>query len=63
MVVGPGIQIKAVEGDTLAADRNFSDIGADLGVEPVAVHAEVARCIPQSQQPRLQRTGGDLVSH
>ena len=53
MPVGPGIEFKPVEGHALAADRDFSDIGADLAVESVAVHAEIVGRIAQSQQPRL----------
>ena len=51
-MVNPGIQFKAVEGNSLPADAQFSDVGADLGVEPVAVHAEVAGRVPEAQQAR-----------
>jgi hypothetical protein len=47
MLVGPGVQVKAVEGDALRADRDLSQVRAHLGVEPIAVHAKVAGRIAQ----------------
>jgi len=41
MLIGPRIEVKAVEGDPLGADRDLREAGAHLGAEPVAVHAEV----------------------
>lgn len=52
MVINPGVQFKPVERDPLSTDRDFSEVGPDVGIEPVAVHAEVARCVPEAQQPR-----------
>jgi hypothetical protein len=51
IVVDPGIEFKAVEGDALAADGDFREGGADLGVEAVAIHAEVAGRVPEAEQP------------
>ena len=47
MVLGPAIQVKAIEGDALSTDRNLAKRRAHLGIEPIAVHAEVARRIAQ----------------
>jgi hypothetical protein len=46
MVVGPGIEVKTVEGDTLVPDGNLGQIGSYFGIEAVAVHAEVERGVP-----------------
>jgi hypothetical protein len=48
----PGVQFKSVEGDALPTDRNVGEAGPDLGVEAVAVHAEIARCVPKAHQAR-----------
>jgi hypothetical protein len=45
MVVGPGVEVKAIEGDAAIADRDFSKKGAHLSIEAVAVHAQVRRCV------------------
>jgi len=50
IVLHPGIQFKAVEGDSLAADGDLGEAWADLGVEAVSVHAEVGRGIPEADQ-------------
>ena len=51
-MIDPGVQFKAVERDTLSTDRDFREVGADLCVEAVAVHAEVAWGIPEAKEPR-----------
>jgi len=45
MLLCPRVQFKSVECNALGADRNLGEIAADLGVEAVAVHAEVTRRI------------------
>jgi len=57
MVVDPGVQFKPVERDSLPTDRDFSEMGTDLRVEAVAVHAEVARGIPEAEEPRENGLG------
>jgi hypothetical protein len=58
IVLGPCIEVKTVEGDALDPDADLGDEWADLGIEPVAVHAEVVRRIAQANEPRQQeRTG------
>jgi hypothetical protein len=47
----PGIQFKSVEGDALFADTDFNEIWPYLGVKSVAVHAQVARRIAETNQP------------
>jgi hypothetical protein len=41
--VGPGVEFEAVEGDAAAADGHFSQPGSNLGVEAIAIDAQVAR--------------------
>ncbi len=52
MLVHPGIEIKAIEGFALDPDRNQRHPGPNLSIEPVLVHAEIARRIPEPEQPR-----------
>jgi len=44
-MVHPGVQIKAVEGNTLFADLNFNKIRTNLGVKSVPVHPKIERRI------------------
>ena len=46
----PVIEFKPIEGDTLFADVDFDEIRAYLGVESVAVHAEVTWRIAETNQ-------------
>jgi hypothetical protein len=39
IVVDPGVQFKAVEGDALATDRNGDEMRAHLAIEAISVHA------------------------
>ncbi len=50
MLVGPRIEVKAVESLTLGADGNHRDPGPHLAVEAVLVHAEISRSIPETEQ-------------
>jgi hypothetical protein len=52
ILLPPGIQFKAVECDALAADTDFAHVRPDIGVEAVAVHAEVTGSIPESEHSR-----------
>ena len=51
MLVDPGIEIKAIEGFALDADRNQRHPGPNLLIEAVLVHAEIPRRIPEPEQP------------
>jgi len=53
VLVSPLIEFMSVERNALFADRNIRDMWADLGVEAVAVHAEVIRGIAESEKTRL----------
>jgi hypothetical protein len=50
MVVGPGVEVKAIEGDAAIADRDFGEERAHLGIEPVAVHAQIRRRVAVPDQ-------------
>jgi len=39
MLVRPGVEVKAVEGEAMRADRYDGDVRAHLAVEAVLVHA------------------------
>jgi hypothetical protein len=54
IVIRPGVQINAVEGDTLRANRNRRDVRTHVMVEAVLVHAEVSRCVTQSNEARQE---------
>ena len=45
-MVHPGVQIKAIEGNSLFADLNFNEIRAHLTVKAVPVHTQIERRIP-----------------
>ena len=47
VVVHPGIELKAIECDALFTDRDFGKAGPYLGIEPIPIHAEIGRRIPQ----------------
>jgi hypothetical protein len=61
MLLGPLIQVKTIEGDTLGTDRYLGHPGAYLCIEPIAVHAKVARCIAQPDQAGQQQHRGGPV--
>ena len=62
-MVHPGIQFKPVEGDALLTDRDFSQVGPDFGIEPVAIHAEVDGRIPKADHPRQESKLSDSIAH
>lgn len=53
VLVSPLVEFMSVERNALFADRNIREMRADLGVEAVAVHAEVIRRIAESEEARL----------
>ena len=56
MVVGPGVEVKAVEGDALRSDRDDSDVRTDFTVEPVLVHAEEVRRVAEADEAGEERS-------
>jgi hypothetical protein len=51
MFVGPGVQVNTVKGDSLPTNANHCDVRADLAVEAVLVHTQVARGIAEADEP------------
>ncbi|MCG7955062.1 MAG: hypothetical protein JAY91_06040 [Candidatus Thiodiazotropha endolucinida] len=46
--VHPAIDFKSIKSNALFPDRNLGEVGSDLFVETVTVHAQVMGGIPQS---------------
>lgn len=59
MVVGPGVEVKAVKGDTLRSDWNDGYLRTHVAVEPVLVHAEIRRCVSKPNEPSAADAGFD----
>ena len=45
IVVGPRVEVKAVESDPLRADWNHGKQRTNLAIEAILVHSEIRRCI------------------
>lgn len=56
-MVYPGIQIRAIKGNTLLSDANFNEIWPYLGVKAVPVHAEIEGSVPEADQSWSDRVG------
>ena len=50
MVVGPRIEVKAVEGDALRSHRDGHHARTHLTVESVLIHAEIRRRVAQPDE-------------
>jgi len=50
IVIGPGVEVKAVEGDSLFAYRDHHNAWPDFPIESVLVHAKVRRRIPKTDE-------------
>lgn len=57
MVVGPRIEVKAIEGDALRSYRDDGYLRTDFAVEAVLVHAEVHGCVTKPNESRCCDTG------
>jgi hypothetical protein len=62
-LIDPRVEFKPVEGNALHTDTDFGERAAHLGVEAIAVHAEVARRVAEADQPRQQSGAGFEVLH
>ena len=54
IVLHPGVELKAVEGDPLFSNRDLGQVGAYLAVETIAVHPEVEGRVAKPNKPRNQ---------
>jgi hypothetical protein len=52
IVISPGIEVEAIERDSLLADWDDGDARADFAVEAVFVHAEVGGSVTQADEAR-----------
>lgn len=57
IVIRPSIEVKSVERYALCTNGNGCQRRANLGVESVAVHAEIARGIPEADKAGIQDVG------
>jgi hypothetical protein len=55
IVVGPGIEVKAVESDALRTDGDHGQERTNLAIEAVLVHSEVRGGVAQANKPRQKR--------
>ncbi len=54
VLIGPLVEFVPVKGNALFTDRDGRDMGAHLGVEAVAIHAEIARRVTEPEKSRLK---------
>jgi hypothetical protein len=52
IVVGPGIEVKTVESDSLCPDRNHGKKRTNLAIEAILVHAEIGGRVAQPDEAR-----------
>jgi hypothetical protein len=52
ILLPPSVQFKSVESNALATDTHLREIRAYVRVEEIAVHAEIAGRIPETQDTR-----------
>ena len=55
IVVGPGVEVKAVKGDALRPDGDHGQQWADLAIEAILVHSEIRRGVAQADKTRQKR--------
>jgi hypothetical protein len=52
IVVGPGVEVKAVKGDALRADGDHGKQRTNLAIEAILVHSEVGGRVAQADKTR-----------
>jgi hypothetical protein len=55
IVVGPGVEVKAVKSDPLRADWNHGKQRTNLAIEAIPVHSEIRRDVAQADKTRQKR--------
>ena len=55
IVVGPGVEVKAVKSDPLGADWNHGKQRTNFAIEAILVHSEIRRRVAQADKPRQKR--------
>jgi hypothetical protein len=56
IVVGPGVEVKAVKSDSLGADGNHRQERPNLAIEAILVHSEVCGGVAQADKTGQKRT-------
>jgi hypothetical protein len=54
IVVGPGIEVKTVERDSLRADWNCREGWTNIAIEAIFVHAEIRWSVAHANEARQQ---------
>ena len=54
MFISPGVEVNAIEGETLRSNGNDREVRADFAIEAVLVHAKIGGRIPKSQEARCR---------
>jgi hypothetical protein len=52
IVVGPGVEVKPVESNSLRPDRNHGKKRTDIAIEAILVHAEIGGRVAQPDEAR-----------
>lgn len=60
IVLEPRVEFKPIKADALCADGHLCEVGADLRIEPVSVHAKVVWGIAKADDAR--RNSGRAVT-
>jgi hypothetical protein len=55
IVVGPGVEVKAIKGDPLSADWDHREERTNLAIEAILVHSEIRRGVAQADKARQKR--------
>ena len=55
IVVGPGVEVKAVKRDPLRADGDHGQERTNLAIEAILVHSEIPRGVAQADKARQKR--------
>ena len=55
IVVGPGVEVKAVKSDPLRSNWNHGKQRSDLAIEAILVHSEIRRGVAQADKSRQKR--------
>jgi uncharacterized ParB-like nuclease family protein len=63
MIVQPAVQVLTVKADASAAYWDFGQVRSDLSVEQVPRHAQIARCVLQSDDAGLRVHARVLSGH
>ena len=50
ILIHPGVNFKSVKGNALVSDGDLCQIGPNVGIEAVSVHAQVKGCISEADE-------------